>query len=253
MTYDLGILGGMGTQATAAFFELLTAHTAASCDAEHLNTVILNRADTPDRTRFILGKSPADPLPFLLDGVKTLNAIGVRASAIPCNTSHYFYERLAAASDAPILNMVDLALSYSERCEHPNTVCVLATLGTVQSDIYRLFDHPNLNVMYPDEDTCKEVHSVIEAVKDTAHANIAALSGQLAAVMRRLNMTGSKTYLLACTELSVLDKRCFEGFSVVDAMDVLALSAIAVSGKRIKMGSMNYDESIIRDIVKRYQ
>ena len=33
----LGVLGGLGPMSSVYFYEMLTAHTAASCDQEHLN------------------------------------------------------------------------------------------------------------------------------------------------------------------------------------------------------------------------
>ena len=36
----LGILGGLGPMATVYFYELLTNHTEASCDQEHIDIII---------------------------------------------------------------------------------------------------------------------------------------------------------------------------------------------------------------------
>ena len=59
----LGVLGGLGPMSTFRFCELLTAHTAATCDADHIDMLISSRASTPDRTAFILGNSslPSPP------------------------------------------------------------------------------------------------------------------------------------------------------------------------------------------------
>ena len=249
--YDLGIVGGMGTQATAVFFDILTAHTAARKDSEHVCSVILNRADTPDRTRFILGKSKDDPFPFLADCLQTLNTIGVRAVAVPCNTAHCFYEKMRECSAAPVLNMVELTKQYVAGSSLPKKLCVLATQGTVQSGVYERFGNEGLSVGYPDEVMCREVQHIIEDVKDTAHADIEQLSRRLAAVMGRTARACEEvTYVLACTELSVLDKRFFSAFSVVDAMDILALVSIEVAGKKMSVGSLPYDGKLIAELAR---
>ena len=50
----LGILGGLGPMSTVYFYELLTAHTSARSDADHIDLLISSRATTPDRTAFLL-------------------------------------------------------------------------------------------------------------------------------------------------------------------------------------------------------
>ena len=53
----LGILGGLGPMSTFYFCELLTAHTLAKKDSDHIDMIISSRATTPDRTAYILDHS----------------------------------------------------------------------------------------------------------------------------------------------------------------------------------------------------
>ena len=46
----LGILGGMGPQATQDFYQRILDRTDASCDQEHLPALILSDTGVPDRT-----------------------------------------------------------------------------------------------------------------------------------------------------------------------------------------------------------
>ncbi len=50
----LGVLGGMGPQATQVFYQYVLDRTDASCDQEHLPTLILSDTLMPDRTKAIL-------------------------------------------------------------------------------------------------------------------------------------------------------------------------------------------------------
>lgn len=95
----LGILGGLGPMSTVYFYELITALTPASCDQDHIDIVISSRATTPDRTEYILGRSDKNPLDSMIPDAKRLVAFGAQIIAIPCNTAHYFYDRLAAEVD----------------------------------------------------------------------------------------------------------------------------------------------------------
>ena len=53
----LGILGGLGPMSSVYFYELITAHTKARRDQEHIDIILSSRASTPDREK--QGKSPA--------------------------------------------------------------------------------------------------------------------------------------------------------------------------------------------------
>ena len=53
----LGIIGGLGPMSSAYFYELITTHTLAQKDQEHIDIILSSRASTPDRTDYILGLS----------------------------------------------------------------------------------------------------------------------------------------------------------------------------------------------------
>lgn len=116
----LGILGGLGPMSTVYFCELLTAHTKALADSDHIDMIVSSRASTPDRTAFILGKSDRDPLPVMIDEADRLVKAGADLIVIPCNTAHYFYNGLQAACKVPILNIIrgNGRASSFERCSN---------------------------------------------------------------------------------------------------------------------------------------
>ncbi len=71
----LGILGGMGPEATAYFYKVVVAQTRARVDQEHIPTLIWSDPVIPPRTDGILGTGPS-PLPRLLAGVRRLEKAG---------------------------------------------------------------------------------------------------------------------------------------------------------------------------------
>ena len=94
MAKTLGILGGLGPAASVYFYQLITEHTKAARDQDHLDIVLVSKASIPDRTEFILGKSPDSPLPSMAEGVRSLAQAGAELIAVPCNTAHYFYDEI---------------------------------------------------------------------------------------------------------------------------------------------------------------
>ena len=93
----LGIMGGLGPAASCYLYQMITDHTPAQKDQDHIDIVISSRASTPDRTAFIVGKSKDDPFDVMEQDGISLVRYGATVLAIACNTVHYFYDRLAAA------------------------------------------------------------------------------------------------------------------------------------------------------------
>jgi len=86
----IGILGGMGPEATARLFERIIALTSATHDQEHLPVLICNLPQIPDRTAAIRGQGES-PVPLASKGLQILAANGADFIAIPCNSIHHFF------------------------------------------------------------------------------------------------------------------------------------------------------------------
>ena len=132
----LGILGGMGPQATQDFYQRILDRTDAACDQEHLPTLIWSDTSMPDRTAAILGGDAEGCYRRLLEGARLLERGGCTVLAIPCNTSHYFADRLQRELSIPLMNMIRLTAAAMKKrgCRR---VGLLATDGTVRTGIYQ--------------------------------------------------------------------------------------------------------------------
>ena len=62
----LGVLGGMGPQATQVFYQFVLDRTDAARDQDHLPALILSDTGIPDRTAAIL-EGGEDPVPAMAD------------------------------------------------------------------------------------------------------------------------------------------------------------------------------------------
>ena len=101
----LGILGGMGPQATQDFYQRILDRTDAACDQEHLPTLILSDTGMPDRTAAILGGDAEGCYRRLLAGAQLLERGGCTLLAVPCNTSHFFAGCLQGELSIPLVHM----------------------------------------------------------------------------------------------------------------------------------------------------
>jgi aspartate racemase len=97
----LGILGGLGPMATVYFYEMLTRHTQAARDQDHIDVIINSRATTPDRTSYILGQSAENPFDIMAADAARLVTFGADVIAIPCNTATIFTTGSTRPSPSP--------------------------------------------------------------------------------------------------------------------------------------------------------
>ena len=138
MQYRLGVLGGMGPQATNTFYQFILDRTAARSDQEHVNALILSDVDMPDRTAAILGSEEEREAVYrrLLADAHLLENAGCTCIAVPCNTSHFFLDRVQEQIGIPILHMIreTARLLASQGLKRPG---ILATDGTIQTGLYQ--------------------------------------------------------------------------------------------------------------------
>lgn len=223
----LGILGGLGPMSSVYFYEMLTSHTAAEVDQDHLNILLSSRADIPDRTDFITGRSASNPLPAMRSEVGKLARAGAELIAIPCNTAHYFYEGVAESSPVPILNIINETASFCASLGL-SRVGVLATEGTARSGAYRdaLGERGIEYVTCEDADQRAVSEIIYGSVKQGKEPDI----DEFLRVADSLTSRGCERIILGCTELSLLKKNCRLGIRFIDPLEVLAIRAISECG-----------------------
>ena len=187
----------------------------------------------PDRTAYILGRSTANPVPLIQADLEPLASRGATAVAIPCNTAHYFFDELQAACPIPILNMLNLAAAGVRRAfPDASRVAVLGTRGTVQTGVYRpACEAVGLSLVPIGEDVQRLADTVIF---DRVKAGIDVEERLYLDLLEGGLRAGADAVLLACTELSVPERRIAHALPAVDAMACLAEATVLAAGKPLR-------------------
>lgn len=224
----IGILGGMGPEATADFFQKIIRSTPAGQDQEHPRVIIYNNPKIPDRTDYLVHQKES-PLPELLKSAKKLEEWGADFITIPCNTAHFFFYEIQDAVGIPVINMIEITANEVAVSGAENAVGLLATEGTAKAGVYaEVFTKRGLTMLYPGEREQETVTSLIKTVKRGEFAGSAGRSLQEKAlgVCSSLIKDGASSIILGCTELPILFGKIEHPYRVVDPTDILAKEAV---------------------------
>ncbi|EMF0260280.1 amino acid racemase [Enterococcus hirae] len=221
------ILGGMGTMATESFVRLINHRTKASKDQEYLNYVLFNHATVPDRTAYILDREQESPMPHLLDDVEKQNLLKPNFIVLTCNTAHYFFDELQAATEIPILHMPREAANELVRQNTTGKVAILGTEGSMKAGIYeKEVRQLGFEAVIPDAQLQAKInHLIYHDIKESDYLNKELYYEILAEAVARFDC---EKIILGCTELSLMQEYVGENeYPVIDAQSILADQTIA--------------------------
>lgn len=226
----LGIIGGVGPLATMFIGEMIVRRTDAEKDQDHVNMIITNNTNIPDRTAFILGESNEDPVPVIIFDANRLKEAGAEVLIIPCNTAHSFYEQVQAATELPVLNMIEETATRAEKY-NAKRVGILATTGTISTGLYQeACERRGMKAIVPDAHIQSVVMSLIyDDIKSGKPAN----PEKWEIIKQAMDESGCDQVILGCTELSIVCKE-LNLEDCIDSLLVLAESAIECCGYKLK-------------------
>lgn len=202
----IGILGGMGPEATLDLFEKIIRQTPAEHDQDHLRILIDDNPKIPDRTQAILNHGE-NPVPMMIESGRSLIEAGADFIIVPCITAHLFLNKISPKLNRPILSAFD-AVSNKITNDHPEikAIGLLATKGTIRGGVFqeRLLES-GIFTQVPEDHDQEQVMSAIYKIKGdpeglTRHENKAVLKK----VSGHLIEKGSQGIIGGCTEIPLV-------------------------------------------------
>lgn len=229
MGKTVGILGGMGPKATADLLNKIVDLTPAKKDQEHIHIIVDNNPKIPDRTGYIMGKGE-NPIGALVETAVRLRNGGVDFIIIPCNTAHYFYDKLVEAVEIPFINMIEEVGKYILENFGKCKVGLLATVGTYEGRVYeKYFEKYDLEVVVPSDEVKNMVLDLVYKVKSGERGFSI---DDLNYLLKDFKEQEVSVVILGCTELPIVfdpvqDK--FKDFNFVSSTDVLAQKTVELA------------------------
>lgn len=232
----IGILGGMGPEAGACFFERLIHETEARRDQEHPPVLLFSLPQIPDRTEAIVQGGPS-PVPAIRRGIRTLARAGAHFAVIPCVSAHAFYPWIAKNSPIPILSLVDATLAGIKRMKPaPKKVGLIATSGTVRSGtLAKAFEAAGIEVLAP---SAQDQRKVMTAIYGKGGIKAGADDGQprrlLVEVANGLIGRGAQAIVAGCTEVPLALRPADLPVPLIDPLTIGARAALRLAGARLR-------------------
>ena len=225
----LGIIGGMGPEATASVFQKIIKLTEAKTDRDHIEIFIHNNTNVPDRTEAILNN---DPVCFkeLSRSALILEKLGVDYIIIPCITSHYFVPDLQKRINVPIINAVEQCVDHIlEKYSMIKNLGIIATTGTIKSSLFQhRLEKKKLNPVILSDDI--QARCVMSAIYGSQGIKAGIISDnvrkRLIEAASHLINDGAEAIIAGCTEIPLAINKSDIPVPLIDPMEVLSIIAI---------------------------
>jgi aspartate racemase len=224
----IGVLGGMGSDATVDFFAKIVAATPAVADQQHLRIVVDCDPSIPDRSGHIMGQGP-DPLPTMIAVGRRLLAAGATVGAIASITGHAYFDGLAAAVPLPFINAFEeLAKLMHRQYGGARRIGALSTSGTIKAGLYEKY-LSDWRIHYPDDES--QARFVMEALYGQQGIKAGNTGEEPRLLLRqaaqRLIARGADVIIIGCTEIPLTLRPEDVAVPLIDPMQVLADALVA--------------------------
>lgn len=199
----IGLIGGVGPQATAFIYERLIEAARISHGARNNKDypdVLIASVPVPD---FISSKDDLDEARrMLIDAAQGLERAGCEALCIGSNTVHILLDELRGSVKVPFISMVELVASRCKELGY-SKVAVLGTPVLLSSGLYdAALDEHGITLIKPNEEQVEICDDVIRGVI-AGNAEIPKRH-EYVEVLSSMFDQGADGVILGCTELPLV-------------------------------------------------
>jgi len=225
----VGVIGGMGPEATVDLMRRVIRATPAQDDIDHIRMIVDNNPKVPSRIEAIIEGTGESPAPVLVEMGRKLQAYGADFLVIPCNTAHHYLNDIRSAVSVPVIDMIELTVDAVLR-ENPalKTTGLLASQAVLQTDLYmKRFQERGVDLVYPHDELQDELMTAIRTIKTGRYGNREKSILRSAAddVIKRK----AEALIIACTELSLIADALEPEVKLYDSAQILAETVVRMA------------------------
>jgi aspartate racemase len=225
MSKTVGVLGGLGPEATLDFFSKILQKTPANNDQEHLRLIIDNNPKVPNRNEAIAGRGPS-PGPALAAMARGLEQAGADFLVMVCNAAHAYQRDIEAAVNIPFVSIIEETMRVTlERQPKVRRVGVLAADACLEARLYQnAFAREDVEVCVPRGESQTNFMQLLYRIKSGDK------SEEIRSCMRNLALElirdGAEVIIAGCTEVPLVLHEGFLSYPLVSSTDVLVEATI---------------------------
>ncbi|MCM2459423.1 amino acid racemase [Pseudomonas sp. CG7] len=225
----VGVIGGMGPEATVDLMGKVISLTPAKDDSDHIRMLVDCNPQIPSRIKALVEKTGDSPAATMINMAKSLEAFGADFLVIPCNTAHYYHAEVAGAIDIPVLNMLEVTVEHIlEKHTSAQKVGVLASTAVIQLKLYeKILVRHAVEVLAPAPAEQKKIMDSIRQIK--AGVKTSLVLKPLMDAISFYEAQGADCIVIACTEISVVAADLKSNVSLYDASYLLATKIVSVA------------------------
>jgi len=224
----VGILGGMGPEATVDFMAKVIALTPADRDQDHVRMLVDHNPNVPNRQAAILGdgEDPGRALALMAQG---LQEAGADFLVIPCNTAYAFQDAITTATTIPLVSIIDVTIeAISQASPGASKAGILATEGCLRAGVYQeSLVNAGLQPVLPTDDELTELMRLVDGVKAGVKGD--PVSAAMRTLAAALEARGADVIIAGCTEIPLILDAAMLSVPLVSSTDVLAQKTVLLA------------------------
>lgn len=199
----IGVIGGMGPQASAEFYRLLihgARHTYGARNNDDFPEVLIDSVPVPDFLSDM--RKMEEAATMLEDRVQRLTAYGVSTITMACNTACILADRLQRKTHVPFIPVVDEVVRAVVSIGNP--VLLLATPTSLRLGLYQLqLSHCGIPYVVPNQNDFRELEYIVRGVLDGSD-RMFLMKKLVKLVNRYVEKENVGGVVLGCTELPLV-------------------------------------------------
>jgi len=224
----VGVIGGMGPQATVDFMSRVLAATPAKKDQDHVRMLVEHNPGVPNR-QFAMRGEGENPGPVIAAMAARLEAAGAEFLVMPCNLAHAWQSDIEAASSIPFISIVAESVRVAiESSGDDSAIGLLTTPGCFTAGLYQqALADAGRPLVTQTSDELGVAMRYVERIKSGDRSD--EVSAGLGELTNQLIVRGARVVIAACTEFSLVLNASMFDVGFVSSTDVLARKTVALA------------------------
>lgn len=196
----IGIIGGLGPEATIDYYKRIVDHFHARNQSLAVPEIVIVSVDITRLFAMVVAGDWEALAAWLADKVRALHAAGAEFAVISANTPHVVFDQVQALSPIPLLSIVDATLAAARTAGY-RRLGLLGTAFTMQSNF---FARDGIAIFVPNAEEQQHIHERL--INEIEHGIFSTTTKQeLLAIVRALQERHQlDAVILGCTELPLI-------------------------------------------------